>query len=116
MKKTDRMTAASVIAAIDADFGDKRVKNTGHVTEVFLHGLVCLTVDRQEQTVTVNGSTPCTRKSSRLINTVLESLTGARVESHDGKWFIRRDGKTSPEEFTGWTATAHVRQGVLMPA
>lgn len=114
MNTSDRMILAAALAATDTDIGEKSVRNKGHLTHVTLHGKTCLTMDRVHGTMTVNGGTVCSRKSTRLMNTLLEAMCGARVRSHNGRWYIRRDDPQTDEEFTGRTVTLEVKKEMII--
>lgn len=67
---------------------DRQCNTVGDCTEVFLHEDCCMIVNRFPKTITLNGNTPATRKSVRLINTVLSLFVNDRVVTRNGNWYL----------------------------
>ena len=98
MNKSDKIIAASAMAGLDMAVGEKETKTEGNVTTVSIYGKPCLILERNRSEVTICEDTICSRKSSRLINTVLELTAGARVENHNGRWFLKKTEKSRLDE------------------
>lgn len=99
MNKTDKIIAASAIAGLDVVVGEKETMTESAVTTILIYDKPCLILDRAKEEITICHNTKCSRKSSRLMNSVLELIAGARVENHHGRWFIKRTETSKLEQF-----------------
>ncbi len=96
MNKSDKLIYDAVLSKTDTEFNKRSVSNNENLTVIKLHGQTCLEIDRENKTITINGDTPTTRKSCRLINTVLGSLSSGRVLSRNGEWFYENGQEKTP--------------------
>jgi hypothetical protein len=89
MTQSDMLAARAAGTSAAYDGGDKRVVPDGHVTTILLHGHACMTIRRDRGTLTIDGRTPATRKSCRLMNAVLGTFGAGNVHTRKGRWYHR---------------------------
>lgn len=114
MNTSDKMIAAATIAAVNARIGDKSAETIKDITRISILGKECMTIDRVDKTVTLYGQTVCSRKSTRLMNTVLKAVTTATVKNNAGRWFLKRMPDGNWEEFTGTEATVDAKNESML--
>ena len=108
MKRSDLLIATAAAAGIPAEAAGKRTVTLDGMTTVCIFGKECMKIDRKGRKVTVMGDTVPSRKSTRLINTVLETFTDIRVTSSSGRWYVTGKDRKEKKEFTSSVATAEV--------
>ncbi len=105
MNYSDIQTANAVKTRTPMKLNQREVTvPDGHTVRVSLHGTPCLSVDHHACQIEIDGATPATRKSTRLINTVLEAFGPFRVFTRKGQWWVLNPGG-GRLEFTGKLAT-----------
>ena len=67
---------------------DRQCSVEGHNATVFLHEDPCMLIKHESGSIILNGHTPATRKSVRLINTVLADYVPERVMTRTGTWYL----------------------------
>lgn len=58
------------------------------LARVLLHGETCVEVDQADKTITLFGTNRATRKTVRLLNTILSHFTSQRVMTRTGTWYV----------------------------
>lgn len=105
MNKSDKIIVAAVVSGMDIAVREKATVTRNDITTVSIYGNVCLTIDRGNAEITIDGNTVCSRKSSRLMNSVLKPLTGNTVSNNDGHWYMKLPEQKRLSEFTKTTVT-----------
>ena len=100
MNKSDKIITASVMSGMDISIKEKETSTSDNMTTVFLFGKPCIRVNRDRYTVSIDGRTVGSRKSSRLINSVLSSITNVKVANRGGKWYLLSCEDKHMQEFT----------------
>lgn len=101
MNKTNRMIAAAVIAAVDVQMAEKEARTSSDVSQVLIHGVPCITINRRRREIILHGAdTMCSKKSSKLINTVLSAFCEAKVKNNNDRWFVKPSATEKTIEFT----------------
>ena len=103
----NKITAVMAYMGQELNMKDRKVFNSGAITHVMLHDKICLSIDRYSKSLIIDGNTPPTRKSVKLINTILET-TDARVATEKGRWKLTIDNKT--KDFSGAAATVNISE------
>lgn len=108
MTKSDMLTAIAVKTHNPLSINDRQVIITdGSHLKVKLHDQTCVTVDRSAGVLEIDGTTPTTRKSARMLNAILKSFGDCRVETHKGEWYLLTpDDKKMP--FNGKIASVPI--------
>lgn len=93
MNKSDKIITAAALAGIDIKISEKETHTIKENTTVLLYDKPCLEINRYAMQLTIYKDTLCSRKSTRLMNSIIEQLTEQRVESHNGVWYIKNKNK-----------------------
>lgn len=74
----------------DLELEERRTKTVNNVTCVYLFNFKILELRREEREMTVFPTTPATRKSVRLLNSLIRPLRDdVTILTRNGEWFIR---------------------------
>lgn len=89
MNTTDSITRTAVLEKTLLRINNREVipLPNGNI-QVFLHGKPILTIRGADDTVDINGTAMMTKKSSRLINSILSLFTDYKVTTRNGNWFL----------------------------
>ena len=105
MYTMNKITAKAVASSGSLSAPDRNVTTGPSGSTVELHGQTILTIN-PDRVVVLNGNARPTRKTTRLLNTILEELgQPERVKTSSGRWFI--DDNKRLFEFTAlnWACT-----------
>lgn len=116
MNKSDILTSAAVLLDEELKYNGREIRQEGATTAVLLFGRPCIEIDRKAGTVTIHGDTPVTKKSCRVINSVLCRLTDCQVKSKEGIWYLKVPGERLMREFTGEDISILLEDRGLLPA
>lgn len=105
MNKSDKIIVAAVVSGMDIAVNKKETITKNNVTTVSIYGNPCLNIDRNKTEISIDGSTVCSRKSSRLMNSVLKALAAVSVNNKDGRWYLKTSDNKRFIEFTGTIVT-----------
>lgn len=86
---------------------DRKCQCEGNTITVILHEKPCMTVNGEDGIITVNGKTPATRKSVRLINTILALFVQDRVITRTGTWYLVNQNNVW-QQFSGKNITLNI--------
>jgi hypothetical protein len=107
MTQSDSLTAAAVRTGTPLRINDREVTIRDGTVQVSLHGKPCLTLDNPSRTIEIDGDTLPTRKSCRVVNAILGTLSPCRVLTRNKKWYLEtEEGKRLP--FTNRLVTVPV--------
>lgn len=108
MNYSDSQTVTAVINNTPMKLNHREVSVTeGGTVSVALHGSPFLSLDRNTGELEIDGDTPATRKSTRLINAILAAFGPYRVCTKKGQWWLQNpEGENF--EFTGRLAVVPV--------
>ena len=79
---------AAVKAQVPFRINGRRVAVDDKKTTVSLCDKAIATLSFKNRTISINGDTPVTRKSARVINTILREFTEFWICSIDGQWVV----------------------------
>ena len=97
MTQSDTLTAAAVRTGTPLRINDREVSIRDGTVQVSLHGRPCLTLDTPSRTIEIDGETPPTRKSCRVVNAVLGTFSPCRVLTRSKRWYLETaEGKRLP--------------------
>lgn len=105
--KYNEAMAVAVKQMESAQVPDRECIVEGRRATLTLHGETCLQIDRENATVTVNGSAKLSRKTVRFVNTILSLFVTDRVMSRSGTWYAV-DGKGVWKDFSGKELTLKI--------
>ena len=86
MTNSDQLMLAAVKAQVPFRINGRRVAVDDKKTTVSLCDKAIATLSFKTRTISINGDTPVTRKSARVINTILREFTEFWICSIDGQW------------------------------
>lgn len=115
MNRSDILTSAAVLLDEELKYNGREIRQEGATTAVLLFGRPCIEIDRRAGTVTVHGDTPVTKKSCRVINSVLCRVTGCRVRGREGTWYLKVPGERLMREFAGEDISIPLGDSGLLP-
>lgn len=110
MNRTDILTTAAVLLDKELKYNGREIRRKDNTMTVILMGKPCIDIDKDAGTVTVHGDTPVTRKSCRVINTILRHLTACYAKSSAGVWYLKVPGEKKATEFTGRNITIPIQR------
>lgn len=99
--------ACAVTQMQSAQVPDRECIVEGSRATLVLHGETCLQIDKDNDTITVNGNAKLTRKTVRFINTILSLFVTDRVISRSGVWYAV-DGKGIWRKFSDMQLTLKI--------
>lgn len=70
---------------------DKEVTTIDSITDIILFAKRCLSIDHKNKTITIDCTTPTTRKSIRLINSLLQTFTKKKIKTTNKEWYIHEN-------------------------
>ncbi len=80
--------AEAVSALQEAHLPGRDCVIQGETAVVLLHDEECLRVEKETHNITLNGKAMATRKTVRLVNSILSLFTGQRVMTRNGIWYL----------------------------
>lgn len=89
MTNSDQLMLAAVKARVPFRINGREVAVDGETTTVTLHGERIAEMDFNDESIRLEGSTPVSRKSTRVFNAVLKEYTLFSIQSRDGQWILR---------------------------
>ena len=97
MTKSDELMLAAVRMRTELSVNGRMVSVEGDRVTVSLHDEPAVCVRFDEVDVRLCSSTLVTRKSAKVLNTILEAYTDCKVRSLNGIWLLeRRKGEVIP--------------------
>ena len=89
MTNSDQMMLAAIGSRAPFRINGREVAVDGETTTVTLHGERIAELDFGNQSMVLYGTTPVSRKSTRVFNAILKEHTLFSMQSRDGQWILR---------------------------
>lgn len=89
MTNSDQLMLAAIKAQVPFSINGREVAVDDERTTVRLYGGVLAEMDFGDESIRLDGSTPVSRKSTRVFNAVLREYTHFSIQSRDGQWILR---------------------------
>ena len=96
MTRSDELMLAAVNMRTDLAVNGRKVSVDGDDVIVSLHDMPVVRLRMGLGYLRICPGIPCTRKSSRVLNAVLEEYTDCRVRSLNGTWLLEQGNTVIP--------------------
>jgi len=102
--KLNELIADGVKNKKNVDTRDRQCVIKDGLATVLLHGQPCIETDYEKKTITINGNAHKSRKTVRLLNTILSLMVNDRVFTRKGMWLIVNE-RNDWKDFSGKQVT-----------
>ena len=89
MTNSDQLMLAAIGTRVPFRTNGREVAVDEDTTTVTLHGERIAELDFEDQSMVLYGSTPVSRKSTRVFNAILKEYTLFSMQARDGQWILR---------------------------